>query len=90
MIGPIKYDLLSISFSILKLFILTWNGITPHLCEGMALYRCECKPSKALLPRRHLYLFSWTPFSTTDFTDTYSCMPGGSYKTQVAYLIWCL
>lgn len=56
----------------------------------MALYRCECKPSKELLPRRHLYLFRWTPFSITTFTDTYNRMPGGSYKTYIAYLLWCL
>ena len=58
------------------------KGIIPHLCEGMALNRCACNPSREWLPRRHLYLFSRTPFSTTTFTETYSCMPGGSCKAQ--------
>lgn len=73
--------------------LLTWNGMIPHLWEGMALYRCACNPSKESLPHRHLYLFSRTPCSTTTFTVMYSCMLGGSCKThnksQVSCLFWC-
>ena len=63
-------------------WLLTWNGIVPHLCEGMALNRCACNPSRELLPHQHLCLFSWTSFSTTTFTEKYSCMPGGFCKAQ--------
>ena len=57
-------------FIVVYNLLLTWKGIIPHLCDGIALYICAWRPSRELLPREHLYLFSCTPFMVTIFVAT--------------------